>query len=81
MGIGGIWQWVVVLLIVALIFGTKRLRNLGSDLGGAVKGFRSGMRDGKAAAAEDAAPKVEVEVAPAAAETASKDSKSTGSAA
>lgn len=63
MGIGGIWQWVVVLLIVALIFGTKRLRNLGSDLGGAVKGFRSGMRDGKEAGAD--APKVEVEVEPA----------------
>ena len=63
MGIGGIWQWVIVLLIVALIFGTKRLRSLGSDLGGAVKGFRSGVREEKKAA-EDT-PKVEVEVEPA----------------
>ena len=63
MGIGGIWQWVVVLLIVALIFGTKRLRNMGSDLGGAVKGFRSGMREGREAADAAAAPKVEVETA------------------
>ena len=70
MGIGGIWQWVVVLLIVALIFGTKRLRNLGSDLGSAVKGFRSGVRESKDATAEPA--KVEVEVDSAAAAT-SKD--------
>jgi sec-independent protein translocase protein TatA len=39
-------HWVVVLLIVVLVFGTKKLRNIGSDLGGAVKGFKDGMRDG-----------------------------------
>ena len=48
MGLGGIsiWQLVIVLVIVLLLFGTKKLRNLGSDLGGAVKGFRSTMKDG-----------------------------------
>jgi sec-independent protein translocase protein TatA len=44
MGSFSIWHWVIVLLIVLLIFGTKKLRNMGSDLGGAVKGFKDGMR-------------------------------------
>ena len=45
MGMGGIsiWQLLIVLVIVLLLFGTKRLKNIGSDLGGAVKGFRSAM--------------------------------------
>jgi sec-independent protein translocase protein TatA len=49
MGIGGIsmWQLLILLLIVVLVFGTKRLRNMGSDLGAAVKGFRTGMDDVK----------------------------------
>jgi sec-independent protein translocase protein TatA len=49
MGLGGIsmWQLLILLLIVVLVFGTKRLRNMGSDLGAAVKGFRKGMDDGK----------------------------------
>ena len=41
-----LWQIVIVLIIVLLLFGTKRLRNIGSDLGAAIKGFRSGMGDG-----------------------------------
>ena len=47
MGFGGIsmWQLLILLLIVVLVFGTKRLRNMGSDLGAAVKGFRKGMDD------------------------------------
>ena len=47
MGLGGIsiWQLLIVLLIVVLIFGTKRLSSIGSDLGGAVKGFRKSMTD------------------------------------
>ena len=47
MGIGGIsmWQLLILLLIVVLVFGTKRLRNMGGDLGAAVKGFRKGMGD------------------------------------
>lgn len=44
MGTFSIWHWLIVLLVVVLIFGTKKLRNLGSDLGGAVKGFKEGMR-------------------------------------
>ncbi|MDO8810696.1 MAG: Sec-independent protein translocase subunit TatA [Gallionella sp.] len=44
MGSFSIWHWVIVLLIVALIFGTKKLRNIGSDMGGAVKGFKDEMR-------------------------------------
>jgi sec-independent protein translocase protein TatA len=39
-----IWHWVIVLVVVMLVFGTKKLRNIGSDLGGAVKGFKEGMR-------------------------------------
>ena len=51
MGLGGIsiWQLLIVLVIVLLLFGTKKLRNLGTDLGGAVKGFRSTMIDGASA--------------------------------
>ncbi|MGQ0708487.1 MAG: Sec-independent protein translocase subunit TatA [Rhodoferax sp.] len=46
MGTFSIWHWLIVLLIVVMIFGTKKLKNIGSDLGGAVKGFKDGMRDG-----------------------------------
>lgn len=47
MGLGGIgiWQLVIILVIVVMLFGTKKLRNLGSDLGGALKGFKSAMKD------------------------------------
>jgi sec-independent protein translocase protein TatA len=44
MGSLSIWHWLIVLLVVVLIFGTKKLRNIGSDLGGAVKDFKEGMR-------------------------------------
>ena len=75
MGMGGIsiWQLLIVLVIVLLVFGTKRITGLGSDLGNAIKGFRSAMKDGeeeekadpqkleqadpKGAAADAAAPK------------------------
>jgi sec-independent protein translocase protein TatA len=46
MGSFSIWHWVIVLVVVLLVFGTKKLRNLGSDLGGAVKGFKDGMKNG-----------------------------------
>ena len=46
MGSLSIWHWVIVLLVVVMIFGTKKLKNMGSDLGGAVKGFKDGMKDG-----------------------------------
>ena len=44
MGTFSIWHWLVVLAIVVLVFGTKKLRNLGGDLGNAVKGFKEGMK-------------------------------------
>lgn len=44
MGTFSIWHWLVVLAIVVIVFGTKKLRNLGSDLGNAVKGFKEGMK-------------------------------------
>lgn len=47
MGSLSIWHWGIVLLVVVLIFGTKKLRNLGSDLGGAVKGFKDGVKSGE----------------------------------
>jgi sec-independent protein translocase protein TatA len=54
MGSFSIWHWLIVLVIVLLIFGTKKLRNVGTDLGGAVKGFKDGMKgdEDKKAAAE-----------------------------
>ncbi len=44
MGSMSIWHWLIVLVVVMLVFGTKKLRNIGSDLGGAVKGFKEGMK-------------------------------------
>jgi sec-independent protein translocase protein TatA len=46
MGSFSIWHWLIVLVIVLLVFGTKKLKNMGEDLGGAVKGFKQGMKDG-----------------------------------
>ncbi len=51
MGSFSIWHWLIVLLVVVLIFGTKKLKNIGADLGGAVKGFKDGMKSGSDAAA------------------------------
>lgn len=48
MGSFSIWHWLIVLLIVVLVFGTKKLKNIGQDLGGAVKGFKDGMKEGAA---------------------------------
>ncbi|OAD84967.1 preprotein translocase subunit TatA [Comamonas thiooxydans] len=55
MGSFSIWHWAIVLLIVVLVFGTKKLKNIGSDLGGAVKGFKDGMKDGATDADANAA--------------------------
>jgi sec-independent protein translocase protein TatA len=46
MGSLSIWHWLIVLVIVVMVFGTKKLKNVGSDLGSAVKGFKDGMKDG-----------------------------------
>ncbi|MEZ0605893.1 Sec-independent protein translocase subunit TatA [Paraburkholderia sp. IW21] len=50
MGSLSIWHWLIVLLIVALVFGTKKLRNIGTDLGGAVKGFKEGIKEAETSA-------------------------------
>jgi sec-independent protein translocase protein TatA len=61
MGSFSVWHWLIVLLIVVLVFGTKKLKGLGGDLGGAVKGFKDGMRDGTATPEENpAAPAQQV---------------------
>ena len=53
MGGFSIWHWLIVLLIVVMVFGTKKLRNMGGDLGGAVKGFKDGMKEGGQAPADE----------------------------
>ena len=55
MGSFSVWHWLIVLLIVVLVFGTKKLKNIGSDLGGAVKGFKDGVKDCGATAADASA--------------------------
>ena len=60
MGSFSIWHWLVVLLIVVLVFGTKKLKNIGSDLGGAVKGFKDGMKDGGTRPEEETAAPAQV---------------------
>lgn len=55
MGSFSIWHWLIVLVIVVLVFGTKKLKNIGADLGGAVKGFKDGVKDGGAPPADAAA--------------------------
>jgi sec-independent protein translocase protein TatA len=64
MGSFSIWHWLIVLVIVLLVFGTKKLRNIGADLGGAVRGFKEGMKgaeDDKKPSGEIAAPGATVE--------------------
>jgi sec-independent protein translocase protein TatA len=61
MGSFSIWHWLVVLIIVLLIFGTKKLRNIGSDLGGAIKSFKQAMKEG---GEEPAKPESEEEAEP-----------------
>lgn len=56
MGSFSIWHWLIVLLIVVMIFGTKKLRNIGGDLGSAVKEFKQGMKDHEGDAGEDGMP-------------------------
>ena len=60
MGSISIWHWLIVLLIVVLVFGTKKLKNMGSDLGSAVKGFKDGVRDGTASPDDPTAPTKQV---------------------
>ena len=70
MGSWSIWHWLVVLVVVALIFGTKKLRNVGEDLGSAIKSFRKGMQDG------DAQSQLKADPPPAAGQPAPNETKS-----
>ena len=59
MGAMSVWHWLILLVVVALVFGPGKLKNLGSDLGGAIRGFKDGMKEGgeadaKAPAASEA---------------------------
>ena len=71
MGSFSIWHWLIVLLIIVLVFGTKKLKNIGSDLGGAVKGFKDGVKDGTTA--EVTVPPQQVAATPVAADTTTID--------
>ena len=62
MGSFSIWHWLIVLLIVVMVFGTKKLKNIGSDLGGAVKGFKDGMKEGGNANPAEAQPQAAAQV-------------------
>ena len=62
MGSFSIWHWLIVLLVVVLIFGTKKLRNIGSDLGGAVRGFKEGMKGEEESPKQPDAKTIEGEV-------------------
>jgi sec-independent protein translocase protein TatA len=70
MGSLSIWHWLIVLLVVVLVFGTKKLRNLGTDLGSAVRGFKEGMKS-----EEDKAPQVKAEIGPSAGQTIEGEAK------
>lgn len=64
MGSFSIWHWLIVLLVVVLVFGTKKLRNIGGDLGSAVKGFKDGMKS-----EDDKSAQVKTEIPPTAGQT------------
>ena len=64
MGSFSIWHWLIVLVIILLIFGTKKLRNVGQDLGGAVKGFKDGLKEGEADVAKPAVGSSDAPVKP-----------------
>jgi sec-independent protein translocase protein TatA len=74
MGSFSIWHWLVVLAIVVLVFGTKKLRNLGGDLGSAIKNFKGAMKEGEAEASDtkDAAELTAEQQKPATAESREK---------
>ena len=70
MGSFSIWHWLIVLLVVVLIFGTKKLKNIGSDLGGAVKGFKDGMKS-----EEEKTAQAKAEIPPGAGQTIEGEAK------
>ena len=69
MGSFSIWHWLIVLLIVIMVFGTKKLKNIGGDLGGAVKGFKDGLKEGGATPEDKPAAAAQVASNPAAEKT------------
>ena len=70
MGSISIWHWLIVLLVVVLIFGTKKLRNIGADIGGAVKSFKDGMRS-----EEDKSAQAKAEIPPTTGQTIEGEAK------
>ena len=62
MGSLSIWHWLIVLAIVVLVFGTGKLKNMGKDLGGAIKGFKEGMKEGDGAAPKQVAEEKKADV-------------------
>lgn len=60
MGSFSIWHWLIVLVIVMLVFGTKKLRNVGQDLGGAVKGFKDGVKGAQDGSGDASGPAPQV---------------------
>jgi sec-independent protein translocase protein TatA len=70
MGSFSIWHWLIVLLVVVLVFGTKKLRNLGTDLGSAVKGFKDGMKS-----EEEKSEQAKPEIPPSAGQTIEGEAK------
>lgn len=70
MGSFSIWHWLIVLLVVILIFGTKKLSNLGKDLGSAVKGFKDGMKTD-----EDKTAQAKAEIPPSTGQTIEGEAK------
>ena len=70
MGSLSIWHWLIVLVIVMLVFGTKKLRNIGADLGSAVKGFKDGMKS-----EEDKSAQAKVEIPPTTGQTIEGEAK------
>lgn len=70
MGSFSIWHWLIVLLVVVLVFGTKKLRNLGTDLGSAVKGFKEGMKS-----EEDKSAQAKPEIPPSTGQTIEGEAK------
>jgi len=70
MGSFSIWHWLIVLLVVILIFGTKKLANIGKDVGSAVKGFKDGMKS-----EDDKTPQVKAEIPPSTGQTIEGEAK------
>jgi sec-independent protein translocase protein TatA len=75
MGTFSIWHWLIVLVIVMLVFGTKKLRSMGSDLGGAVKGFKEGIKEGAAGESSQSTAQSSVQSDPQSSRTIDVDAK------